>query len=152
MFNLESWSNEFFAQAKTPMTQQQSQVFMNMFLSEGHKQFSIPEIESSFMYQVIDKRSEFMGLELSKPTKMFLMFLSESPGTAVMYLSAIRQKTNQANMETLTTLFPSGFVSNEMLESLWDKQKGFANEEKVDNCLDNVDFSQVQTANKKLKM
>lgn len=152
MFNLESWSNDFFAQAKTPMTQQQSQVFMNMFLSEGDEQFTIPEVENSFMYQVIDKRAEFMGLELTKPTKMFLMFLSESPGTAVMYLSAIRQKTNQVSMETLTTLFPVGFVSNEVLDELWDKQKGFANEEKVDNCLDSVDFSQIQAANKKLKM
>lgn len=145
MFNFEEWSKEFFAQPVVPMNEKMSAIFINMSMME-HQQESmdIPEIQSQFLYQLIDKRAEHIGLNMSDQAKVFLMFEAKSPGTAVMYLYAFRSQGNSVNMGTLATLFPEGFPVENTLEKMWDKQKGYTYGEKVDNYLDNYQFVNVK--------
>lgn len=140
MFNMQSWANEFIAKAKEPMSKQMSQIFLQMMMAEGENNFSLEQLKGEFMYQIIDKRSEYIGLQLSEPMKVFLMFMTRSPGTAVMYLYALRTKVKKANMQNFAEVFPMGYLSETDLEEMWDKQKGFACEEKIDNCLDGYQF------------
>lgn len=140
MFNIQSWSNEFLKNATTPMDESMTGIFFNMMMLEmtpdqGKAKLNAPEITSSFMYQIIDRRAKHMELELSDPAKVFLMFLVKSPGSAVMYLSALRSKTKNVDMNVLANTFPIGFLSEQYLEIMWDKQKGH-----TDNYLDSCVF------------
>lgn len=140
MFNMQSWSNEFVSKSNTPMTKDLMKVFMQMAFSEGDDNFSIEDIKKEFLYQIIDKRAEFIGLTLSEPAKIFLMFMTKSPGTAVMYLYALRQSFKKVGMNEITQLFPMGYLNEESLGEMWDKQKGYICDEKMDNCLDSYKF------------
>ena len=141
MFNMQSWSDKFVSNAKTPMSHELSKIFMQMAFSEGDDNFSIEDIKKEFLYQIIDKRAEFIGLTLSEPAKIFLMFMTKSPGTAVMYLYALRQSFKNVGMNEITNLFPMGYLSEESLGNMWDSQKGQACGESFDNCLDNYKFN-----------
>lgn len=141
MFNMQYWANEFISKAKEPMNKQMSHIFLQMMMAEGENNFSLEQLKGEFMYQIIDKRAEYIGLQLSEPVKVFLMFMTRSPGTAVMYLYALRTKVKKANMQNLAEIFPMGYLNELDLETMWDKQKGFACEEKIDNCLDGYQFT-----------
>lgn len=140
MFDLRAWTEEFISKANTPMDKDTSYLFMQMLMSENNENFTVEPVKNEFMYQMIEKRAEYIGLELSNPAKVFLMFLTRSPGTAVMYLYAIRSKVNKANMQDLTNIFPMGYLSEAELETMWDKQKGYNCDVKADNCLDAFKF------------
>jgi hypothetical protein len=139
---MKAWIQEFFQKANTPMDNETSQIFMKMlFLEASPNDVNLQPFQSQFLYQVIEKRAEHIGLNLSVPAKIFLMFLTKSPGSAVMYLYAIRSKTNIASMQTIASLFPVGFVAEHEMEKLWDKQKGHTyNDKNVDNYLDVYNF------------
>jgi hypothetical protein len=142
MFNIQAWADEFFKQPTVPMSNQMSEIFLRMmFMEQDPAPKKIPEIESQFLYQVIDKRAEHIGLELSKPAKIFLMFQTHSPGTAVMYLYAFRTKYKSVNMGTIANMFPMGFPSEDSLQVMWDKQKDYLNDGRSYNCLDSYHFS-----------
>lgn len=136
MFDLRAWTEEFISKANTPMNQDVSYMFMQMLLSEDNQSFTIEPVKNEFLFQMIEKRAEHIGLELSNPSKVFLMMLTRSPGTAVMYLYAIRSKVNKANMQDLANIFPMGYLSETELGKMWDKQKGYNCNVKADNCLD----------------
>ena len=140
MFNMQTWSDEFFSAAKTPMEQDISYVFMQMLMADENPNFSIEKIKEEFLYKIIDSRAQYIGLNLSEAAKIFLLFKTKSPGNAVMYLYAIRSKTQTANMKTISELFENGFLSAQDEEKLWDAQKGFNCDEKKDNCLDSYNF------------
>lgn len=140
MFNMQTWSDEFFSAAKNPMEQDISYVFLQMLMADEKPNFSIEKIKEEFLYKVIDSRAQYIGLKLSEAAKIFLLFKTKSPGTAVMYLYAIRSKTEVANMKTISELFEYGFLSSEDEEKMWDAQKGFNCDEKKDNCLDSYSF------------
>ena len=148
MFDVNKWSDQFLNAAKEPMNDKLSAIFINMLMSEG-KEINIPELKSQFLYQLIDKRVEHMGLQVSDPAKIFLMFLSEgSPGNAVMYLYAMGAKTTAIDMNTVADLFPVGFVPKNKLDALWDCQKAHVNEQAGDNCLDQITFTKPATGAK----
>lgn len=136
MFDLRAWTEEFISKANTPMNQDVSYMFMQMLLSEDSQSFTTEPVKNEFLFQMIEKRAEHIGLELSNPAKVFLMLLTRSPGTAVMYLYAIRSKVNKANMQDLANIFPMGYLSESELQKMWDKQKGYNCNVKADNCLD----------------
>lgn len=140
MFNMNTWSNDFFSKANEQMDENTSKIFVNLVMAEQQKDFDIPGVEQEFIYQIIDKRAEYIGLRLSKPLKIFLSFLAGNPGSAVMYLYALRNKMNSVNMLNFTNLFPEGFLSQTSLSEMWDKQKGYVCGENIDNCLDGYQF------------
>jgi hypothetical protein len=149
MFDINAWSDEFFKQPTEPMNPQMTGIFFNMSMMEDQQQkLNIPEIQNQFLYQVIDKRTQHIGLNVSDQAKVFLMFQTKSPGTAVMYLYALRSKFTSVNMGTLAQMFPMGFLKEEGLEKMWDKQKGHPYGMKVDNCLDHYQFVDTTKKNK----
>lgn len=89
---------------------------------------------------MIEKRAEYIGLEVSDQAKVFLMFETKSPGTAVMYLYALRSKFTSVTMNDLANVFPNGFPTEDTLEKMWDKQKGYTYNDSVDNYLDGLKF------------
>lgn len=148
MFDVNKWSDQFLKAATEPMSEKLSGVFINMLMSEGQN-IDIPEIKGQSIYQMIDKRSEYLGLEISEPAKIFLMFLSKgSPGNAVMYLSALGAKNTKVDMNVVADLFPMGFVPKNDLDKLWDAQKGHVNQQSGDNCLDQITFQKTPSAPK----
>jgi hypothetical protein len=149
MFDINAWSDEFFKQPTERLSEQMSRIFLDMSLNEEKQQkINIPAIQTQFLYQVIEKRAQHIGLKLSEHAKMFLMFQSKSPGTAVMYLYALRSKVTSVDMGTLAQMFPMGFLKEEGLEKMWDKQKGHPYGMKVDNCLDHYQFVDTTKKNK----
>lgn len=145
MFNFQSWSEEFLQKANEPMSKELTGVFLKVFQME-ESNVSMPEAQDQFMYKLIDQRAKFIGLDMTEASKVFLMLLAQSPGSAVMYLYAMRSKATYVDMKILTELFPVGFLSSIDMEIMWDKQKGYNCEEQFDNCLDNCIFKPAHTA------
>lgn len=149
MFDIQAWSDEFFKQPTEPLSRQLSDVFLRMSMMEDQQQkLNIPEIQTQFLYQIIDTRAKHIGLHITDPAKVFLMFQSKNPGTAVMYVYALRSKFTSVNVGTLAQMFPFGFLKEEGLQKMWDKQKGHPYGMKVDNCLDHYQFVDTTKKNK----
>jgi len=145
MFNMQAWSNEFFQQPTQPMSKEMSEIFLRMmFMEQEQQKVKIPQIQSQFLYQIIDKRANYIGLELSEPAKIFLMFETKSPGTAVMYLYALRSKFTSVTMGNIADMFPMGFPTEPTLHKIWEKQK----DPKGDNYLDSHQFADIKKQNK----
>ena len=136
MFDMDGWSGEFFARAREPMGAALHRTFAALLAAEREPGFAIPGLEDEFLFRLIDSRAKFMGLELSYAAKAFLAALSGRPGTAVMYLSALRSRYDKAGMAEIALVFPDGFLPESDLEEMWDRQKGIYCGEKADNCLD----------------
>ena len=124
------WCKNFGDSEVEPMDDKLSEIFIKMNMMEMDQEKSmdiILKLSGEFLYQVIDKRSKHIGLNLNPYVITFLMFLSRSPGTAVMYIYYIKSKYVAADiivdMHGLTMLFPMGFPTEEELSKLWDMQK-----------------------------
>jgi hypothetical protein len=109
-------------------------------------------------YQIADKRSEAMGLEINAAVKIFLIgYLCDRAGTVVFYLSYLRlvqQETGRPiNMTEFAQIFPMGYPNEETLSLLWSAQKlngatrkalavkyGFPDNHFNDNLLDNLSW------------
>lgn len=141
MFDMQSWASEFVSKATQPLDKMANNVFNQMIIAEGESAFSLEQLKNEFMYQIIDKRAQYIGLEMSEPAKVFLMFMSRNPGSAVMYLYAIRTYMKRVTMQDLARVFPMGYLNESSLEEMWDKQKGYFCDEKIDNCLDGFQFA-----------
>lgn len=119
------WCNNFGEAEIEPMNMNLSKYFLQCNMLEM-QEVDIKEINKESFYQVIDKRAEFISLKLNIYVKAFLMFLTKSPGTAVMYLYYIKSKqvgNIEMDMVALTMMFPDGFLKESELKILWDKQK-----------------------------
>ena len=131
MEKFQLWCKSFEEAKREPMSMELSKIFLNVNLMEINKAIELnnPDFEllmKDFLYQVIDKRSEYIGLKLNPYTKIFLALLSRSPGTAVMYLYYLKYKHTDdsvMDMTKLTMLFPVGFPPDVELDRLWDEQK-----------------------------
>lgn len=149
MFDIQAWSDEFFKQPTEPLNRQLSDIFLRMSMMEDQQQkLDIPEIQNQLLYQIIDTRAKHIGLEITDPAKVFLMFQSKNPGTAVMYVYALRSKFTSINMGTLAQMFPFGFLKEEDLQKMWDKQKVSIKGQISDNCLDSYTFFNTNKQNK----
>lgn len=139
MFNVNDWATKFFKQPVESMSEDLDGIFFRMMMVDGEP-VDIPQIKEEFLFKVIDSRAKYLGLDMTDSAKIFLMFLCQSPGNVVMYLCALRTKAQKVDMSVLTNYFPMGFPNEESMGRLWDLQKGYVNDEKVDNCLDHVKF------------
>lgn len=142
MFDIKQWANQFIEKATDPVD---SPLFFKLRLLEKQDTSDLPlEITQSFGFKVIERRSEAMGLTLTNPVKIYLSIIAEGPSTVVMYLSALRAKATSVNMTDLAHITSLGKVNTENLGKLWEAQKGYSAGEKVDNCLDHVDWDNYQ--------
>lgn len=148
-----SWSQNFFNGQVIAMSETISRVFMNVVMLELANDANgvahmVEETKGYFPYQVLTKRAEFVGLDLSEPAKIFLCCLSNSPGTLVMYVYALRywQLTNDGQPVTASSLastFPMGFLTDQSLSEMWDAQK-VELEDRTMNLLDTLSKENLQ--------
>jgi hypothetical protein len=123
-----NWAIEFISALTIPMDTQTTKVFLMCCLAESQKKELPQELKEEFMYKVIDKHAQFIGLTMTEPVKMMLCVLCNSPGTAVMYVYALRYLQVNAKLAAITTedlagVFAYGFPTESELERLWDLQK-----------------------------
>lgn len=139
-----AWSEKFLTLPQKPMSSADSGVFVMCSFHEKDKAFPGKGIEDSFLYKVVDKRAKFYGLELTPAVTTMVASLSDSPGTAVMYVVvmkyyAVKEGLSRIGMDEFARMLPMGYPSKDHLSKIWDEQKGFANGIKgVDNILDTL--------------
>jgi hypothetical protein len=132
------------------MSQEQSKMFLGCLMSENEKgPMILPATrmleqfeDAPFTMQVMLRRIAWAAPELSvsKWSLLFLGYLCDTPGKAVMWAHAIVQKTRQVGAaitvnDLATEYFPMGFPTEEFLHRNWDNQKG-PRGSTVDNWLD----------------
>lgn len=143
----QDWTDKFLALGKAqnvqPMTVDQSKAFINMNFLERDEQSAkglAAAMSNDFLWQVISKRADLYKLKYTVPMLVFVRFLCSNPGTAVMWVHALKRLELKqgvtVNMEVLAHAFPMGFPTDAALHKLWDEQKGLG--EAKDNYLDTV--------------
>ena len=131
---LNSWYELFerkIALSSEPMADDVSHLFIALCLGENKKRFTVPdELTDSFLFKMLTKRAEFIGVRLHQSTAFFLSCICSTPGDAVMYLTFLRMYMHKQNasdafvdMHRLTHIFPIGFLSKAALDELWIFQK-----------------------------
>lgn len=129
-FNTEwkKWAVEFISAKTEPMSKELSNVFMMCCMAELQNKDLGNNFKMEFMYKIIDKRAQFVGLNMTEAVKVILCMLCDSPGTAVMYIYALRYSQVNAQLTSIDTLqlaqvFKLGFPTEAELSRLWDLQK-----------------------------
>lgn len=125
------------------MSEDLTKLMIKLMMSD--KNVTIPEKDKPFLFKVIESRIKHCFTYSIDDNRLilFLMMLTQSPGTAVMYLTylqywvkkylATRNITN-IDFETFCMeIFPMGFPCEEDLSQLWRNCKVAA---KPDNLLD----------------
>ena len=137
------WVKHFSEAKVNQMPKDLTRVFMSMVMAEN-RNIAIPSnlLDHDFLYQVVNKRADFIKLRLSDCVKIFLASLIKSPGESTMFLYYLRAKqietdNKEFSMLGLTNLFPKGFPTDAALEKLWREQKT----EDHKNMLDLITFS-----------
>lgn len=119
-FNMTEWVDMFVKAAKRPMSEEEMLVMMAATLDPEW----MPEgVQEDFMYQVISKRAEAMGLNPEPACVLFLSLLLTKPGESSMYCSVFLNRGLDLTMKNLTDLFPDGFPTDAELSELWNLQK-----------------------------
>lgn len=120
-----------------PMTIEETKIMVSLMFSKSTSPI-VPEKKLPFMVQLIKKRIEHcFTFKMDFDSILFLSFLSETPGIAVIYLWYLQYwcKTNEIREITfdvfVTKIFPWGFFKKESLHSIWEEQK-------VDDSPDNM--------------
>lgn len=144
----QDWTDKFLALGKAqnvqPMSPEQSKVFISMNFLERDEQGAkgvAADLNKDFLWNVIQKRADLYKLKYTIPMLVFVRFLCNSPGTAVMWVHALKRleqktPTGTVTLETLAHAFPVGFPKDADLHAMWDAQKGLG--DSVDNYLDTV--------------
>lgn len=116
-----------------PMSDANAEMLMKLLLAKGHikKLTDIPDEGKPFIYQMLEKRIQHcFTFKVEDPRLiLFLAMITETPGTAVMYLAFIQYWCKQTGVQMLDLetfcerIFPMGFPSEDDLHKLWDEQK-----------------------------
>lgn len=136
----EKFCKKFGKLQRYPMSEELNKLMIVLFLIKDENNYP-SEIKKEFLYQVISKRLEscFTFLISDWRLILFLMFLSETPGTAVMYLTFLQYWCKQHKVKEIDLnifsekIFPMGFPSGDDLHKLWSECKVNA---QPDNLLD----------------
>ena len=121
------YAKKFEELKRQPMNEESSKIMIGLLLS------NIPEddaeMNEQFLCKIIESRLKALGYTLDIKTKVFLAYLTGSPGTAVMYCHYLAYFCKKNNLKHLTfntfcdTAFPFGFPTDDDLNILWDQQK-----------------------------
>lgn len=129
-FNTEwkKWAVEFISAKTEPMSKELSNVFMLCCIAELQNKELGDNFKMEFMYKIIDKRAQFVGLNITEAVKVILCMLCDSPGTAVMYVYALRYHQVKEQLSSIDTMqlaqvFKFGFPTEAELSRMWDLQK-----------------------------
>ncbi len=125
------------------------------------KNFTIPQKEKPFLFQVIEKRITACQTFSTSDFRLilFLATISETPGSAILYLWYIQywcfsNSVKEIDLDIFCSkIFPNGFLSKTKLQQIWDVQKVVnhpigTSDNLVDynSCANSIHFLTVPTA------
>lgn len=134
-------------------------VFLLELLMNKEGNYKIPENEKPVLYRIIEQRVENCFTYTLNDSRLliYLCYLSESAGNAIMYLWYLQahcsnKETSSVNLdEFCLNVFPWGYPTKEDLQKIWDGQKVRRPENSFgsDNLIDylSAGMSILQTAN-----
>lgn len=111
-----------------PMTTETSQIMLGLIMAPPDTE-ELKQLMGEFLSQIIAKRFVALGYTMDDKTNIFISFIGETPGMAVMYCHYLAYWCKLNKIEHLdfndfcSNAFPMGFPSTEDLETLWDSQK-----------------------------
>lgn len=136
------FASKFEELKRHPMPDEVAKILITLSLA------SIPEDDKEaneqFLCKIIEKRFKALGYSMDIKARIFLAYMANSPGMAVMYCHYLAYYCKKNNVSSLTFIdlcmdvFPFGFPSEEDLHKLWDEQKVDRNQDQpgTDNLLD----------------
>lgn len=145
-----NWAQQFLAAPKETLGTQEQALFASCLLTKD-PEFPGEEVKRTFLFRLIEKRMNVIGLELDIPAMTYLSLTHDNPGTVVMYLYAIKYalrsqdptegpKQDALTLSELAHIFPNGFVAKRCLQELWDAQKAHRHNLPGDNLLDSLGY------------
>ncbi len=128
---------------RTPMSDDLTKLMIQLMFAD--EKFKIPEAEKPFLFNVIEKRIEycFSFNVVDHRLILALAVITESPGTAIMYLWYLQYWCKQNGVKEVDLdlfcerIFPFGFPIKSDMQKIWDSQK--VSTEK-NGCLNLVDI------------
>ena len=91
---------------------------------------SVDKKDKFFLYELIEKRVQYsFGYKINDARVIVLIAtMARNAGSAVMYLTYLQYKckknnTKEVTFDYLIKLFPDGFIPDNELHTIWDKQK-----------------------------
>ena len=126
----DAWCQEFL-NTKGVLPTGLAQVALNrMLIADKNNDPMPPELTETFAHRVFSSHAKRIGLQMSPHALMFVaMVISRDPGTSVMYAHVLRffqlkKNLPSLNMVNVAEAFPDGFLTEDQLRKLWEKQKG----------------------------
>ena len=116
------WCEEFFAAKTEPMDETLRELTMKSLMAELHMNMENP-FKDMPLFQMVEKHAKAMELQATVPAMIVITCLAMKPGSILMYLSAIRSKTDVLNMEYICKTWPTGYIPEDELQRLWELQK-----------------------------
>lgn len=144
------WAQQFLAAPNEQLSTQEQALMASCLLTKD-PEFPGEEVKRTFLFRLIEKRMNVIGLELDIPAMTYLSLTHDNPGTVVMYLYAIKYalrsqdptegpKQDALTLSDLASIFPTGFVAKRCLQELWDAQKAHRHGLSGDNLLDSLGY------------
>lgn len=143
---------EILALPQFPMSEDESKTFLTCTAIEHQGGGEVPEeVVDSFIFNVLRKRCEFYGIEVSPWVIAFLSTCIDRPGIATLYaaaLAAIHHENGRVDFNKLAGMnaFGMGFPNEEGLHKVWEEQKIMNHGSGSDNMLDYSQTSETADA------
>ena len=124
-----------------PMSNEIKEVLMQLLMAKEIRE--LPEQKKPFLIKVIEGRlkTSFSFSIKDRRLILFIATISQTPGTAIMYLTYLqywckKNETEEIDLDEFRKIFTMGFPSKKDLEKIWDGQKVLREKEGSDNLLD----------------
>lgn len=136
------------------MDDELTDLFLRLSLADMNGQPNeefIDWVKTQFEYQVIQSRVKCFQYNLSPFVATMLMYVTQSPGTAVMYLTFIQYliktrfpqwRGKTLSMEQFARLFPMGYFKSDDLLKIWDDTKVNNKGRGSDNLIDYMQYAE----------
>ena len=124
------FSEKFESLKRHPLDKETMSLLVSLIMTPGEDEKMKSVISDVFILKIIQKRIEVcMSYTMDDRSMIFLGYVAESPGMAIMYLYYLARwaKNNDCKRITLEIMceriFPWGCPSKEDLHKVWDEQK-----------------------------
>lgn len=125
------------------MNNQQFQNFLNAAFMEQENAdlFSLEDAKKfGFFAEVMQKRLEFSGTNATFPCAIFVLTLCNKVSDVVLWSYTLNRMFKKfkknITLQELANCFPCGFPIEEEVNKIWDAQKGYNYDLKIDNIID----------------
>lgn len=115
---------------RVEMDEETTKTLIQLMMSRPVPLSSVAKKDKFFLFELIEKRVEhcFTFKITDARVIVFLALISESAGTAIMYLTYLQYRLKKVNRTELTLdylceLFPHIFIPKSELQDIWDRQK-----------------------------